>query len=776
MSFDEIQNIFFQECEEGLANMEACFSLCRDGVQDDETINTIFRAVHSIKGGAGAFGFEQLRSFAHHYETLLDKLRNGVLTLTPDLLSTLMAAFDMLSDHVAAASGERDMPDDSGIMDRLTAAMEEGGGEPSSSAAEAPAETPSEPEAPAEEESSSDIDGDFDFDDLLTSLDAPAETEDKKEPETTATVAEEKIEESDAEDNAPKSWLLWFKPDRHALDNGSDPLLLLRELDSLGAEIVATDYQELPTLEDINPEISYLGWWVRLPADTEEEDIRSVFEFVGDISEVVLTREGDKNQKIPSLPEKAALKRITDQSEKEALAKIEAPKGDKETTKAVEKPAAKAPPASKPTAKIEAAKKPASPTPAVAPAKAPPQPPRSAAPAMAQTIRVDLEKLDRLVNLVGELVITQAMLAQRLTDQGLSGSSELTDLDHLTRELQDSAMSIRAQPMKTVFSRVPRIIRELEGETGKKVRLDVIGEMTEVDKTVVERIGEPLTHLIRNAVDHGLETPEERVAAGKPQEGVVTLAAEHRSGRIIIRISDDGKGMNRTRILEKAIEKGIVAPDQTLSDDDIDNLIFAPGFSTAAKVTNVSGRGVGMDVVRKNVQALGGRISINSRPGFGSTFTLSLPLTLAVLDGMIVKVGDQTFVIPLGHIVESLQPNEGEISGIGTREKLLNVRGAYVPIQSIGRELSVENAELDPFKSVLIVVESDGGQAVLMVDQILDQRQVVVKSLEANYQAIAGLAGATILGDGRVALILDVDSLVARWRHDLHSSSIGMAA
>lgn len=776
MSFDEIQNIFFQECEEGLANMEACFSLCRDGVQDDETINTIFRAVHSIKGGAGAFGFEQLRSFAHHYETLLDKLRNGVLTLTPDLLSTLMAAFDMLSDHVAAASGERDMPDDSGIMDRLTAAMEEGGGEPPSSAAEAPAETPPEPEAPAEEDSVPDIDGDFDFDDLLTSLDAPAETEDKKEPEAATPVEEEKVEESDEEDNAPKSWLLWFKPDRHALDNGSDPLLLLRELDSLGAEIVATDYQELPTLEDINPEISYLGWWVRLPADVEEEDIRSVFEFVGDISEVVLIRKGDKNQKMPPLPEKAALKPVTDQSEKEALAKIEAPKGDKETAKAAEKPAAKTPPASKPTAKVEAAKKPATPAPSAAPTKAPPQPPRSAAPAMAQTIRVDLDKLDRLVNLVGELVITQAMLAQRLTDQGLSGSSELTDLDHLTRELQDSAMSIRAQPMKTVFSRVPRIIRELEGETGKKVRLDVIGEMTEVDKTVVERIGEPLTHLIRNAVDHGLETPEERVAAGKPQEGVVTLAAEHRSGRIIIRISDDGKGMNRARILEKAIEKGIVSPDQTLSDDDIDNLIFAPGFSTAAKVTNVSGRGVGMDVVRKNVQALGGRISINSRPGFGSTFTLSLPLTLAVLDGMIVQVGDQTFVIPLGHIVESLQPNEGEISGIGTTEKLLNVRGAYVPIQSIGRELSVENAELDPFKSVLIVVESDGGQAVLMVDQILDQRQVVVKSLEANYQAIAGLAGATILGDGRVALILDVDSLVARWRHDLHSSSIGMAA
>ncbi|MFT8736154.1 MAG: chemotaxis protein CheA [Zymomonas mobilis] len=776
-----MQNIFFQECEEGLANMEACFGLCREGVQDDETINTIFRAVHSIKGGAGAFGFEQLRGFAHHYETLLDKLRNGALTLTSDLLSTLMAAFDMLSDHVMAASGERDTPDDSGVMARLTAAMGEDGGGQESVAAEEPAAGEETPEASNEEVSSDLGSDDFDFDDLLTSLDAPTESEDSKEPEEAkeapAPDAEAK-ESADANDDEPKAWILWFRPDRHAFDNGSDPLLLLRELDSLGAEILATDYEKLPVLEEIEPEISYLGWWVRLPADVEEEDIRSVFEFVGDISEVVLIREGGKNKKMPSMPEKAVLKPVTDQSEKDALAKIENPKGEKAA------PAAKAAPKAAPAPKIQKPveavkpqtepKKPAAPIPQAAPTKA--QAPRSAAPSMAQTIRVDLDKLDRLVNLVGELVITQAMLAQRLTDQGLSSSSELTDLDHLTRELQDSAMSIRAQPMKTVFSRVPRIIRELEGETGKKVRLDVEGEMTEVDKTVVERIGEPLTHLIRNAVDHGLETPEERIAAGKSEEGVVTLAAEHRSGRIIIRISDDGRGMNRTRILEKAIEKGIVAADQTLSDDDIDNLIFAPGFSTAAKVTNVSGRGVGMDVVRKNVQALGGRISINSRPGFGSIFTLSLPLTLAVLDGMIVKVGDQTFVIPLGHIVESLQPNEGEISGIGTREKLLNVRGAYVPIQSIGRELSVDKAESDPFKSVLIVVESDGGQAVLMVDQILDQRQVVVKSLEANYQAISGLAGATILGDGRVALILDVDSLVARWRHDLHSSSLGVAA
>jgi two-component system chemotaxis sensor kinase CheA len=277
-----------------------------------------------------------------------------------------------------------------------------------------------------------------------------------------------------------------------------------------------------------------------------------------------------------------------------------------------------------------------------------------------------------------------------------------------------------------VFSRVPRIIRELEVQTGKRVRLDVEGEMTEVDKTVVERIGEPLTHLIRNAVDHGLETPAERAAAGKAEEGVVRLSAAHQSGRIVITVADDGRGIDRQRVRAKAIERGIISPDAALSDEEIDNLIFAPGFSTAATVSNISGRGVGMDVVRKNIQALGGRIGIQSVAGRGSSFSLSLPLTLAVLDGMIVTVGEQTFADNLG----------------------------------------ITGAAADPSEAVLIVVESDGGQAVLMVDNIQDQRQVVVKSLEANYQAIHGLAGATILGDGRVALILDVDALISRWRRD----------
>jgi len=408
---------------------------------------------------------------------------------------------------------------------------------------------------------------------------------------------------------------------------------------------------------------------------------------------------------------------------------------------------------------------------AVAPAPAPkaaapaPAPAAAAAPqsigAGGQTIRVDLEKLDRLVNLVGELVITQAMLAQKLSLNGLAAMNELTDLDQLTRELQDSAMSIRAQPIKSVFSRVPRIVRELEQQTGKQVVLDVEGEMTELDKTVVERIGEPLTHLIRNAIDHGLESTEDRLAAGKAAQGVVRLSAEHRSGKILICVSDDGAGINRQRVRQKAVDRGLIAPDANLSDEEIDNLIFAPGFSTAETVTNVSGRGVGMDVVRKNVEALGGRISIQSRPGHGSTFTLALPLTLAILDGMIVSVGSQTYVIPLTHIVESLRPQAHELKSLRSGKQMLNVRGTFLPIQPVGQRLGID-AVPNPTDAVLIVVDTEtNGQSVLMVDAILDQRQVVIKSLETNYRPVEGLAGATILGDGRVALILDVESLTA---------------
>ncbi|MFS0773515.1 chemotaxis protein CheA [Sphingomonas sp. 1P08PE] len=689
MQLDEIQAIFFQECEEGLATIEVNLAEARDAAPDPETINTIFRAVHSIKGGAGAFGLEALQSFSHHLETVLDLLRTGERAPTSDLIALLFAAFDVLSDHVASAQHGGPAPADEAVLERLEAV------------AHAPASTDSVPvaEVDAGEEPM-----DFDLDALLASIDLPADS-------TPADTAD---------------WRVTFHPGRGAFDNGGDPLPLLREMEAMGGRVVALDQVLLPPLDLLAVDECWIGWTYALPGTVARDDIEAIFDFVADTSTLTIARTGDD------------------------VANVSPPASIAAPVPVAPAPVAIAPP-------------PAVAAPAAAPAPAPAGEDRGGASA-SPTIRVELDKLDRLVNLVGELVITQAMLAQRLSLHGAGTIDELSDLDHLTRELQDSAMSIRAQPVKSVFNRVPRIIRELEAGTGKRVRLEVEGEMTEVDKTVVERIGEPLTHMIRNAVDHGLEMPDERVALGKPAEGVVRLAAEHRSGRIVISVADDGKGIDLPRVRAKAVERGIIAPDANLSDEEIENLIFAPGFSTAATVSNISGRGVGMDVVRRNVQALGGRIGISSKFGRGSTFTLTLPLTLAILDGMVVSVGGQTYVIPLAHVVESLRPLPGDVRGFGPDAGVLDVRGAYLPILPVGRLLGVGDACAEPTEAVLVVVETDAGQSILMVDGIQDQRQVVVKSLEANYAPVPGLAGATVLGDGRVALIIDVETLVQRHR------------
>ncbi len=363
------------------------------------------------------------------------------------------------------------------------------------------------------------------------------------------------------------------------------------------------------------------------------------------------------------------------------------------------------------------------------------------------------------------------MPSQRVLEAGLARASGvatgLDELEQLTREIQDSVMAIRAQPVKSVFQRMPRLVREVAAMTGKSVRLVTDGENTEVDKTVIERIADPLTHMIRNAIDHGLETPERRLAAGKPEEGIVRLSALHRSGRVVIEVSDDGAGINRPRVKAAAVSKGLVPPDVALTDDEIDNLIFLPGFSTAETVSDISGRGVGMDVVRRSIQALGGRISIASRPGRGSTFTLSLPLTLAVLDGMVVTVDGQTLVVPLTAIVETLQPKSADVHGFGGGARVIAIRDHFIPLIDVGCELGYRPDHADPLACVALLVECEGGaRNALLVDAILGQRQVVIKSLEANYRHVPGIAAATILGDGRVALILDVDAVVASSRAD----------
>lgn len=723
MTAEEIQAIFFAECEESLAAAEQGLAACREGTQDSDTVNAVFRGVHSIKGGAGAFGYTALQGFTHVFETLLSDVRDGTVAITEPLTDLLLRALDTLSDHVTAARDGSEPPEDAILLAELTAAMAANAGnaavppaEPVATAQPAPAATPSaEPET-----ASDDFDLDFDLDALLDDISGEIQ------PEAEAAVADEEI----------TRWSMRLRPHSGAMRNGSEPLLMLREMSDLGGRCDVCDISSVPPLDSFDTGTGYLGWTFSFPADVSEASVRDIFDFVGDDCSLVFDADAD----MPPVQHREVVVPVATPAAPAA-----------EPAAAVAAPSASVP-ASKPS-EAETAR-------SAAPANgsAPPAPP-----APGQSIRIELGKLDKLIDAVGELVIAQAMMAQRLAGQGLAVAEEMAMIEGLTRDIQESAMAIRAQPIGSVFSRVPRILRELASSTGKHVRLEVSGESTELDKTVIERLGEPLTHLIRNAVDHGIEPADERIAAGKTAEGTLTLSAEHRSGRILIRIADDGKGIDRERVLAKAIEKGLVTGETVLSKEEIDLLIFAPGFSTAQQVSNISGRGVGMDVVRQNVKDLGGRITIDSEPGKGTTFTLTLPLTLAISDGMVVNVGDQTLVVPLANVVESLRPEPHEVQGLGANRSMINVRGRFIPVISLAQSVGAAQAVSDPREAVLIVVETEGaGRAALMVDAICDQRQVVIKSLDTHYRSVEGVAGATILGDGRVALIVDVDSLVSR--------------
>jgi two-component system chemotaxis sensor kinase CheA len=380
-------------------------------------------------------------------------------------------------------------------------------------------------------------------------------------------------------------------------------------------------------------------------------------------------------------------------------------------------------------------------------------------------VRVDLDRIERLVNLVGELVINQAMLSQSLEQSGLSPHSDamsgLEEFQRLTRDIQDSVMMIRAQPVKSLFQRMSRIVREASAAVGKDVRLVTEGEATEVDKTVIERLADPLTHMIRNAVDHGLENSQDRINAGKPAQGHVFLKAAHRSGRVVIEVSDDGGGINRPKVLQIAIDKGLVPSDANLSENEIDNLLFLPGFSTASVVSDLSGRGVGMDVVRTAIQGLGGRISIASTPGQGTVFSISLPLTLAVLDGMVVQVAGETLVLPLNVVIETLALNAGDIEMVRPGVQVVRVRSGFVPLFDLGQELGYRQPLQDYSGSVvLLIAHEDGSRAALVIDSIQDQRQVVIKGLDASFCRAPGIAAATILGDGQIALIVDTSDII----------------
>lgn len=726
---DDIQAIFFEECNEGLATAESGLSAMDAGDVSPGVIAGVFRAVHSIKGGAGAFGHAALTAFSHRFENVLDEVRAGKIAPTAGVTHVLLAAFDVLSDHVAAAQGTAALPADQAVLDQLDQVLATGG-------APAPAGTSATTPATAEADP-------FGFEPVIAPVEFEVEFGDD-DPFGFEPVGVE-LDDLDAAPppSPPLPWKITFVPSDAALANGAEPLLVVREIELLGGAVVGVDLSSLPLLRDLAPENGYIGWTLTLPGAIEASAIEECFDFVAPDSTIAWIRAS-------AIAAPVAIS-VVPTTVAPAAPETAAPVAER--TAATPAEVAVPEPLTSPLASPLAAPS--------SPAAEHPDQVRLADPVQ-QTIRVDLVKLDMLLNLVGELVIRNSILADRLTPKDQE-RCELPQLTRLTREIQDTVMSLRAQPIKQAFSRVPRMLRDLSAETGKQVVLETTGEMTEVDKGVIEKIGDPLTHMVRNAVDHGIETPEQRLAAGKPAEGTIRLSAEQKGARIFVRVSDDGGGIDRARVLAKAIEKGIVAADAILSNEEIDQLICAPGFSTAATISNISGRGVGMDVVRSNVETLGGRVEIVSTPGKGTTFTMVLPLTLAILEGMIVRLSGQRFVLPLANVVETVQPAPGQVKPTTTTGEVIELRGNYLPVRRLTETFGFgANDRMRPEESLVIIVESESaGHVGLMVDTIDDRREVVIKSLEQNLHPIRGLGGATILGDGSIALILDIEALVA---------------
>lgn len=712
---DEIQAIFFEECAEGLATAEEGLSAMASGDVSAEVIAGVFRAVHSVKGGAGAFGHVALTAFAHRFENVLDEVRADRIPATPGVTAVMLTAFDILSDHVEAAKGTADTPDDAAALAALDAVLASKGASAAAEPTAAPAASPAPP-APAPQVEDVDPFGFEPVSAVLDDLDPfgfePVE------------VALEDLDAAPTPDPAggDSDWTIRFHPSRAALAHGGEPLLVVREVEHLGGHVAGVDDAALPPLRELDPEESYFTWILAAPAEVTQVDLAECFDFVAPDSVVAIARADAPGVAEPQpdpMPE----------PEPEPVPTLAlAPSVD-----------VPAPAAAAPAAKREAA--------------------RGAEPA-AQTIRVDLSKLDMLLNLVGELVIRNSILADRLNPREQQ-RVELPELARLIREIQDNVMSLRAQPIKQAFSRVPRLLRDLSAETGKTVTLETLGEMTEVDKGVIEKIGDPLTHMIRNAVDHGIEDADTRRAKGKPENGTIHLSAEQKGARIVVRVADDGGGIDRVRVRAKAVEKGIIAPDAVLADEEIDQLICAPGFSTAETISSISGRGVGMDVVRSNVEALGGRVEIASVPGEGTSFTMILPLTLAILDGMVVRLAGQRYVVPLAAVVETVRPEPGQVQPLSPTSEVIELRGNYLPVRRLTDVFGFGTQTRASEESLVIIIESEAGHIGLMVDTIEDRREVVIKSLDQNLHPIRGLGGATILGDGSIALILDVEALVS---------------
>jgi two-component system, chemotaxis family, sensor kinase CheA len=709
-SLEQLKQTFFEECNEALQQIELGLPDIQDGSAGEDTINAVFRSVHSVKGGAGIFGFEGLVNFAHVFETVLDEMRSGKLAATSEIVDTLLQANDILSDLISMSRSGEAIPANFGSECR--AALQQ------------ILQKNSNGESSGDNDDGSAAPADFEGIDFV-----PMTVEQMQDPD----------------EPGEREYRVVFRPHPELLKKANEPLYILRELRKLGTLDLAVESDRLPSLDELEVDRPYLGWTGTLKTAAKREQVDEVFEFVVGDCELEITEIAGEGAAF-SMPQMAET----------------APAFEDAVPAVNEAPALV--PAAVPELPLAGAPKPglaAEPADATAPS-------RSSAPKTgangATTTRVELEKIDRVVNMVGELVIAQAMLGQVVHNlpEDVSGRlmQVLDEVVHHTRELKDSVMSMRAQPVNAVFQRMPRLVRELATKTSKKVRLEMSGENTEVDRSIIERLGDPLTHIIRNAIDHGIELPGHRAAAGKAEEGTVKLAAEHRGGRIVIQISDDGAGINPERVLAKARERGLVSADAVLSEDEINNLIFMPGFSTAEKLSDISGRGVGMDVVRRNIQDVGGRISIKSDRGRGMTIQLALPLTLAVMDGMVIRVGQETYVMPMSAIVECLRPPASDIHDLIGTPGMLKLRGNLVPLVQLCELLDIGSAPGTSEERVVIITDAgEGARFGIVVDELCGHQQVVVKSIEESYGSVPGIAGATILGNGRVAFILDVEKL-----------------
>jgi len=657
MDISDFYQTFFDEADELLADMEQHLLDLVPEAPDSEQLNAIFRAAHSIKGGAGTFGFTILQETTHLMENLLDEARRGEMQLNTDIINLFLETKDIMQEQLDAYKSSQEP--DAASFEYICQALRQ-------LALEAKGETAAVAVSPAK----------------LSVVDAAPAA-------------------APAADNRVRVVLSGLKE--------SEVNLLEEELSNLA------------TLSNVVKGQGTLA--ATLDGGISKDDVVAVLCFVIE-------------------PEQIDFEAVTDAPAAEMAEVVEA---------------APAVPAAAPAAPALKAV----PGETAAPNRAEREKP-AARSSESTSIRVAVEKVDQLINLVGELVITQSMLAQRSNELDPVNHGDLItsmgQLQRNARDLQESVMSIRMMPMEYVFSRFPRLVRDLAGKLNKQIELTLMGSSTELDKSLIERIIDPLTHLVRNSLDHGIELPENRVAAGKSPVGNLILSAEHQGGNICIEVTDDGAGLNRERILAKAISQGM-AVNENMTDEEVGMLIFAPGFSTAEQVTDVSGRGVGMDVVKRNIQEMGGHVEIKSKQGSGTTIRILLPLTLAILDGMSVKVADEVFILPLNAVMESLQPREEDLHPLAGGERVLEVRGEYLPMVELWKVFDVDGAKTEATQGIVVILQSAGRRYALLVDQLIGQHQVVVKNLESNYRKIPGISAATILGDGSVALIVDVSAL-----------------